>query len=194
MFFIHPTKLPQQVYKIYYLFKYENHIKELTKKCEFHIETEKQLKSQLGMYTEKYEEFQTTLKKSNSVFESFKAEMDKMTKKIKKLEQETASWKNKWESSEKALLNVIKQKDELDEKIKKQQARGDIMENLSRTLQTERNELKEKLKKYEQAAPKENETEAHENKTEEVAEVKPTEATNSDQPEPTAQASVEATS
>ena len=60
--------------------KYENHITELNKKCEFHIETEKQLKAQLSMYTEKYEEFQTTLKKSNQVFESFKTEMDKVNK------------------------------------------------------------------------------------------------------------------
>jgi hypothetical protein len=81
----------------------------LNKKCEFHIDTEKQLKVQLGMYTEKYEEFQSTLKKSNQVFESFKTEMDKMTKKIKKLEQETNSWKVKWENSDKTLQAVIKQ-------------------------------------------------------------------------------------
>jgi predicted nucleic acid-binding Zn-ribbon protein len=81
----------------------------LNKKCEFHIDTEKQLKAQLSMYTEKYEEFQSTLKKSNQVFESFKTEMDKMTKKIKKLEQETNSWKVKWETSDKTLAAVIKQ-------------------------------------------------------------------------------------
>ena len=34
------------------------------------------------MYTEKYEEFQTTLKKSNQVFESFRTEMDKVNKAI----------------------------------------------------------------------------------------------------------------
>lgn len=43
----------------------------------------------------------------------------------------------------------MKQKDEMDEKVKKAQTKADIMESLSRTLQTERNELKEKLKKYE---------------------------------------------
>ena len=32
-----------------------------------------------------------------------------MTKKIKKLEQETASWKSKWENCDKSLQNVIKQ-------------------------------------------------------------------------------------
>ena len=40
---------------------------------------EQQLRSQVAMYTEKYEEFQSTLAKSNEVFQSFKAEMDKVS-------------------------------------------------------------------------------------------------------------------
>ena len=35
-----------------------------------------QLRSQLNSYTEKYEEFQNTLDKSNKIFTSFKKEMD----------------------------------------------------------------------------------------------------------------------
>lgn len=37
---------------------------------------------QVGLYTEKYEEFQQTLSKSNEVFSSFKVEMDKVSHKI----------------------------------------------------------------------------------------------------------------
>jgi len=81
----------------------------LTKKCEFHQESETQLKSQVTLYTQKYEEFQSTLSKSNQVFESFRAEMDKLTKKIKKLEQENAQWKNKLEASEASVQKSIKQ-------------------------------------------------------------------------------------
>ena len=51
---------------------------ELTKKCEIHMEAEAQLKAQLAIYTQKYEEFQSTLTKSNQVFESFRTEMDKV--------------------------------------------------------------------------------------------------------------------
>ena len=43
-------------------------------------------------------------------------------------------------------------KEEANEKVRKAQAKADIMESLSRTLQTERNELKETLKKYEPVA------------------------------------------
>jgi hypothetical protein len=39
---------------------------------------EKQLRSRVALYTEKYEEFQTTLANSNDVFQSFKSEMDKV--------------------------------------------------------------------------------------------------------------------
>jgi len=81
---------------------------ELTKKCEFHQDSENQLKSQVTLYTQKYEEFQATLSKSNEVFESFRAEMDKLTKKIKKLENETAQWKHKFEISDNNLQKTQK--------------------------------------------------------------------------------------
>lgn len=55
------------------------HIEELVQKCKIQEESEKQLKAQLAVYTEKYQEFQTTLSKSNQVFETFKSEMDKVS-------------------------------------------------------------------------------------------------------------------
>ena len=42
-------------------------------------EQEKQLRAQVALYAEKYEEFQQTLAKSNEVFQSFKTEMDKVS-------------------------------------------------------------------------------------------------------------------
>lgn len=129
---------------------YESHIVELTKKCEFHQESETQLKSQVTLYTQKYEEFQSTLSKSNQVFESFRVEMDKLTKKIKKLEQENVQWKNKLEASEASFQKSIKQREELEEKAKKSQAKADIMEQLSRSLQTERNNFKQTIKELEE--------------------------------------------
>lgn len=88
---------------------YESQAIELTKRCEVHMEAEAQLKSQLTIYTQKYEEFQGTLTKSNQVFESFRTEMDKMTKKIKKLEGETNTWRTKWESCDNTLKTYILQ-------------------------------------------------------------------------------------
>lgn len=39
---------------------------------------EKNLKDQLSLYTDKYEDFQSSLKKSNDIFVSYKAEIDKV--------------------------------------------------------------------------------------------------------------------
>jgi hypothetical protein len=102
------------------------------------VHAETQLKMQLKLYTEKYEEFQQVLDKSNKDFITFRNEMDKvgfsclafeserikntiacnllflialmkMTKKIKKLELETHQWKLKWENCNKSLLHVTEQ-------------------------------------------------------------------------------------
>lgn len=83
---------------------------------------------------DKFEEFQSTLAKSNEVFSTFRQEMEKvsldlggvyvhtrmhahclsfvflqMTKKIKKLEKETTQWRSKWESNNQALLQMAEE-------------------------------------------------------------------------------------
>lgn len=86
---------------------------------------------------DKFEEFQTTLSKSNEVFTTFRQEMEKvrrdncaasqpllssfiilrlivwmipqMTKKIKSLEKETTQWRGKWESNNQALLQMAEE-------------------------------------------------------------------------------------
>lgn len=147
---------------------YEAQAVELGKRCEVHMEAEAQLKSQLTVYTQKYEEFQGTLTKSNQVFESFRTEMDKMTKKIKKLEGETNTWRTKWESCDKTLKTVILQNHELTESNKKIQSKADIMEQLSRSLQTERNALKQEVKELQDTInpPVESESPAEEKSAE----------------------------
>ncbi len=48
-------------------------------KCELMKEQEHQLKQQLTLYMDKFEEFQTTLAKSNEVFTTFRQEMEKVS-------------------------------------------------------------------------------------------------------------------
>nr|AAT46351.1 CYorf15B [Pan troglodytes] len=43
---------------------------------------EAQLKEQLFLYMDKFEEFQTTMAKTNELFTAFKQETEKLTKKI----------------------------------------------------------------------------------------------------------------
>lgn len=106
---------------------------------------EVQLKQQLSLYMDKFEEFQTTMAKSNELFTTFRQEMEKMTKKIKKLEKETIIWRTKWENNNKALLQMAEEKTVRDKEYKAFQVKLERLEKLCRALQTERNELNEKV-------------------------------------------------
>ncbi|KAG2460490.1 TXLNA protein, partial [Polypterus senegalus] len=115
---------------------------ELLKESEERHQREKDF---LSLYTEKFEEFQSTLSKSNEVFTTFKQEMEKMTKKIKKLEKETTMYRSRWESSNKALLEMAEEKTVRDKELESLQMKILRLEKLCRALQTERNELSKKV-------------------------------------------------
>ncbi|XP_024055061.2 alpha-taxilin [Terrapene carolina triunguis] len=113
--------------------------------CELMKQQETHLKQQLALYTEKFEEFQNTLSKSSEVFTTFKQEMEKMTKKIKKLEKETTVYRSRWESSNKALLEMAEEKTLRDKELEGLQVKIQRLEKLCRALQTERNDLNKKV-------------------------------------------------
>lgn len=115
---------------------------EMQKKCSILQENEGKLRAQVALYTEKYEEFQSTLTKSNEMFASFKQEMEKMTKKIKKLEKETSLWKSRWETSNQNLISMAEEKVQREKELVVLQARVKRLEALSRALQAERNASK----------------------------------------------------
>uniref|UniRef100_A0A8C7HZM1 Taxilin gamma n=2 Tax=Oncorhynchus kisutch TaxID=8019 RepID=A0A8C7HZM1_ONCKI len=113
--------------------------------CELLKEQETQLKQQLSLYMDKFEEFQTTLAKSNEVFTTFRQEMEKMTKKIKKLEKETTLWRTKWETNNQALLQMAEEKTLRDKHHKGLHGKLECLEKLCRALQKERDDLTTKL-------------------------------------------------
>jgi hypothetical protein len=81
-------------------------IADLQKRCSDLSASEMKLRTELSVYTSKYEEFQGVLGKSNEMFAGFKRDMEKMSKQIKKLEKETAQWRGKWETSQKELIHL----------------------------------------------------------------------------------------
>ncbi|XP_059469496.1 beta-taxilin [Neocloeon triangulifer] len=111
-------------------------------------ENEDALRGQIRMYSEKYEEFQQALAKSNEVFSNFKAEMDKMSKKIIKLEKETCSWKQRWENSHSALCDMIADKQQRDEELLLAGKQVAQLQRLCRTLQEERTKHIAKLREH----------------------------------------------
>ncbi|XP_074846564.1 beta-taxilin isoform X2 [Carettochelys insculpta] len=116
---------------------------EMMKEAEERHEREKEY---LTLYSERFEEFQKTLTKSNEVFASFKQEMEKMTKKMKKLEKDTATWKARFENCNKALLDMIEEKAMRAKEYECFVLKIQRLENLCRALQEERNELYKKIK------------------------------------------------
>ncbi|KAJ8314882.1 hypothetical protein KUTeg_007032 [Tegillarca granosa] len=96
------------------------------------------LEAQLGMYKESYEEFQSTINKSNDMFQKFKTDMDKMSKKVKKLEKEGAAWKSKWEKSNKALIEMAEDKTKSDQERQILMNKIQKLESLCRAMQAER--------------------------------------------------------
>ncbi|XP_009985442.1 PREDICTED: beta-taxilin-like, partial [Tauraco erythrolophus] len=101
---------------------------------------------QITLYSERFEEFQKTLTKSNEVFATFKQEMEKMTKKMKKLEKDTATWKSRFENCNRALLDMIEEKAMRSKEYECFVLKIQRLENLCRALQEERNELYKKIK------------------------------------------------
>uniref|UniRef100_A0A8P4K293 Taxilin gamma n=2 Tax=Dicentrarchus labrax TaxID=13489 RepID=A0A8P4K293_DICLA len=128
---------------------------ESRRKCELMKEQETQLKQQLSLYMDKFEEFQSTLAKSNEVFTTFRQEMEKMTKKIKKLEKETTQWRTKWESNNQALLQMAEEKTLRDGHFKALQGKLELLERLCRALQKERNDLNNRLSLLQEQGDKE---------------------------------------
>ncbi|XP_062581463.1 alpha-taxilin-like isoform X3 [Saccostrea cucullata] len=96
------------------------------------------LETQLAMYKERYEEFQSTINRSNDMFQKFKTEMEKMTKRIKKLEKDGAAWKNKWENANKALLEMAEEKQLYDKEKPLLLNKIQKLESLCRAMQAER--------------------------------------------------------
>ncbi|CAD6227717.1 GSCOCG00006171001-RA-CDS [Cotesia congregata] len=108
--------------------------------------TEVGLRSQISMYTEKYDDFQNALAKSNQVFSGFNEEMEKMSKKIVKLEKETSLWKQRWEKSHASLLEMATDKQNRDTEMSKLNHKLSLLQELCKAFQRERTELLAQLR------------------------------------------------
>ncbi|WZZ32363.1 hypothetical protein YC2023_015764 [Brassica napus] len=102
------------------------------------LATEKNLRVQLTSDGEKFQQFQDALVKSNEVFETFKQEIDKMSKAIKELRKENAFLKSKTERSDFTLVELVEERERLKKLLEKTKNQKDKLESLCRSLQAER--------------------------------------------------------
>ncbi|XP_031549409.1 alpha-taxilin-like [Actinia tenebrosa] len=105
------------------------------KRFEIMVKQEKELKAQLALYTERFDEFQITLTKSNEMFQTFKTEMDKMTKTIKKLEKENKTLKSRYENTNRSLLAMLEERGNMEKEIISLKGKNSKLENLCRAMQ-----------------------------------------------------------
>ncbi|XP_022134079.1 beta-taxilin isoform X2 [Momordica charantia] len=102
------------------------------------LSTEKNLRLQLTADGEKFQQFQDALLKSNEVFETFKQEIDKMTKSIKELKKENSFLKSKCEKSDVTLIELLDERERLKKQLEKTKNQKEKLESLCRSLQAER--------------------------------------------------------
>ncbi|XP_017775732.1 PREDICTED: beta-taxilin isoform X2 [Nicrophorus vespilloides] len=95
----------------------------------------KDLESHLQVYTGKYEEFETTISKSNQVFDNCKTEMTKMTKQNSLLEKELKQWKVRFEKKCKLAMDMTASKNAQEMEFGK---KTEQLQKLCRQLQVDR--------------------------------------------------------
>lgn len=104
------------------------------------------LKQQLAVYSAQYDQFQTSMQKSNDIFGTYKTELDRMTKQMKELKKEVTEWRTKYEKCNRAMLNMLTDKQAQDEYVQRSARQSGQLQKLCRTLQAERTSLLECLR------------------------------------------------
>jgi len=111
---------------------YQEHISQLAA-------TESELRSQLALYAEKFDQFQEALNKSNDMFSQFKGKMEKMAETISKLEADNTSLKAQCDASDMQLIAALDRRTQDRAEIATLKNQKAKLEILCRTMQTERN-------------------------------------------------------
>lgn len=110
--------------------------------------TETSLRGQLAIHTDKYDEFQDALVRSNKAVGLFKKEMERMSNKMQSLEKMNTLWKSRWEKSQVTLVASYANKQVSEDKLASTQKQLEQMQKLCRTLQAERTLLHKTLKEH----------------------------------------------
>ncbi|EDQ92893.1 uncharacterized protein MONBRDRAFT_22116 [Monosiga brevicollis MX1] len=132
-------------------------VQELQTKLKEKEVTESSLKTQLASYAQKFEQFQETLTRSNNVFGSFKAEMEKKAKELKQREEENSRWRVRLEKTNVALASLKAEHEATLQENRAQQAKTEKLEQLCRALQQQRLELVQQVEGLKPQAPEESE-------------------------------------
>lgn len=102
------------------------------------VAVEKSLRTQVSLYSQKFEQFQETLSKSNEVFASFRARIDDMNTAAQKLEHENAALRKKSDESDVTLFQFAEENGRLKQQLQTALQQKKSLEDLCRYLQSQR--------------------------------------------------------
>ncbi|KAF9119734.1 hypothetical protein BGW39_011960 [Mortierella sp. 14UC] len=121
-------------------------VDQLKSQLQASAKTEAELRKQLSVYVEKFKQVEETLNKSNTLFQTFRKEMEAMAKKGSKLEKANVAIRAKCDTMNWNILEMV------EERAKQQSAFDDAnkkllqLEALCRAFQAERTVLREEIK------------------------------------------------
>jgi len=99
---------------------------------------ETNLKEQLELYQSQVNEMESNLGGTTTTFNSFRKEMDRLTKQLKKVERDTDEWKNKFQESQDHIQRMNRTNQTREQEFQQLQRKLQAMEKLNRTLTAER--------------------------------------------------------
>ncbi|KAF2901328.1 hypothetical protein ILUMI_04858 [Ignelater luminosus] len=109
-------------------------------------QTIKTLQDNLELYSGKYQEFKSSISKSNQVFDDCKSEMAKMTKQIITLEKEVKTWRHRSQKNAQSVIELSAIKETQDAKLEAADKKLEQMQKLCRQLQVDRSAYLKLLK------------------------------------------------
>eukprot|EP01065_Artemidia_motanka_P020237 TRINITY_DN2423_c0_g2_i2.p1 TRINITY_DN2423_c0_g2~~TRINITY_DN2423_c0_g2_i2.p1 ORF type:complete len:374 (+),score=172.77 TRINITY_DN2423_c0_g2_i2:73-1194(+) len=122
-----------------------------TKQLETESKDEVELTGQLRLLKEKFDGLQATIIKSNDVFRDYKAEMERMTKRIKHLESERGTVLKRYATKKRATEDMERELQAQEKKHEQLTRTGETMQGLIAVLRQEA----EDFEAWKQACPEE---------------------------------------
>ncbi|KAG0052587.1 hypothetical protein BGZ83_002412 [Gryganskiella cystojenkinii] len=115
--------------------------------------TEAELRKQLNVYVDKFMQVEETLNKSNALFQTFRKEMEAMSKKGNSLEKVNLAIRAKCDTMNRNILEMAEERTNHQKALEEASKRRIKLENLCRTLHAERASLRKDLDRYEARYP-----------------------------------------
>lgn len=113
---------------------------------------ELQLREQIEAHVAKFEQVQDIIAKSNGAFTSFKKELEQTGKKVRRLEKDNETLRQKNDTLNSKMIELVEERATLTKTIDTLRGQKTKLENLCRALQTERKQARKLLEKYEGGA------------------------------------------